>query len=334
MKIAFCEIEQDEKNRYQEALSDHELFFTEEKAQHVSDDAFFQVEILSPFIFSTLTKEILEKFPNLKLIATRSTGYDHVDLAYCQDKGITVVNVPSYGAHSVAEHTIALLLALSRKLVQSVNRSRRGDFGFEGLRGFDIAGKTLGVIGTGKIGEKVIRLALALEMKVLVYSHHPEELPSNPNLTSKSFDEVISQADVVTLHVPHTPQTHHLINKENIMKFKKGSILLNTARGQLVETQAILEGLEKGILRGAGLDVLEEEGMLKEERELLSSDILNSDEVRTRLLDHMLLDRDDVLYTSHNAFNSEESEEEIFKTTCDNIASFLVHTPQNIIKAS
>ncbi|HSA83829.1 MAG TPA: NAD(P)-dependent oxidoreductase [Patescibacteria group bacterium] len=334
MKIAFFEIAEWEKSHCEEALKDNELLFTDQKVQHCQDQSFFQAEIISPFIYSTLNKETLQKFPNLRLITTRSTGYDHIDLAYCQEKGITVANVPSYGAHSVAEHTLALIFAISRKIIESVNRSRRGDFGFEGLRGFDISGKTLGVIGSGKIGTKVIKLALALEMKVLVSSHHPEELPKDPNLASVSFDEVISKADIVTLHVPYTQETHHMINRDNLKQFKKGSVLINTARGGLIETRAILEGLEQGIFRGVGLDVLEEENFLKEEKELQASDFLNSPEVATRLLDHMLLDRDDVLYTSHNAFNSEESDNEILRVTHENITAFIVGSAQNTIKAS
>lgn len=331
MSISFFEIEEWEQVQIQQLFPGEELLFSSEKVQHETNEKMFQTAVLSTFIYSTLTREILSKFPNLKLIATRSTGYDHIDLNYCKEKGIVVVNVPSYGAHSVAEHTFALILAISRKIVQSVNRSRRGDFGFDGLRGFDIAGKTLGVIGAGKIGEKVIRLALALEMKVLLYARHPEEIQPRENLICVSFDDVISKSDIVTLHVPYTPETHHMINRENIKKFKKGSVLINTARGQLVETQAILDGLEQGILHAAGLDVLEEEGFLKEERELLTTDFLNSPDVKTRLLDHMLLDREDVFYTSHNAFNSVESVNQILRVTQENIKAFLQNTPQNVV---
>src|SRR3989338_9042928 len=148
-KIVFFEIEEWEKYPLQQLLDS---------------------QIISTFIYSTLTKETLAKFPNLKLVATRSTGFDHIDMAYCKEKGITVVNVPSYGAHSVAEHTFSLILAISRKLIPTIDRSRRGKFEIEDLKGFDLNGKTLGVVGAGKIGTKVIEIALCFGMKVLVYT--------------------------------------------------------------------------------------------------------------------------------------------------------------------
>ncbi len=329
-KIVFFEIEEWEKEYIQKAFPNNELIFTQNKAHEESIPEVFSASIISVFIYSALKKETIDKFPNLKLIATRSTGYDHIDLAYCKEKGITVVNVPSYGAHSVAEHTFMLILALSKKLIPTVDRTRRGNFSLEGLRGFDLSGKTIGVIGAGKIGRKVIDLALCFGMKVLVYTSHPEN--DRENLKYVPFDELISSSDFVSLHVPHTKETHHIINRENIKKFKKGSILINTARGPLVETQAILEGLETKTLLAAGLDVLEEECSLKEERELLTEDFLKACDIKTQLLNHVLLERDDVIFTSHNAFNSQEALMQILQITTGNIASYLAGKKENIVE--
>lgn len=330
--IAFFEVEEWEKEYLHKAFSNDTLYFTDEKAQSHLDPEFYQATIISTFIYSSLTPEVLSKFPNVKIIATRSTGYDHINMQYCKDKNITVMNVPSYGAHTVAEHTFALILALSRKLIETIARSRRGNYDLTDLTGFDLAGKTIGVIGAGKIGDKVVRLARAFEMQVLLYTRHPETVAGQDGIKAVSLDELLANADIVTLHVPYTPETHHIINKDNITKFKKGSILINTARGPLVETQAILHGLESGILKGAGLDVLEEECGLKEERELLTEEFFKSCDVRTQLMDHMLINRDDVLYTSHNGFNSAESVHQILDVTTDNINKLLLGNAQNIVK--
>lgn len=329
--IAFFEIEEWEKEYVHKAFPDAQLQFYTEKAHDVTTPEVYSASAISTFIYSELTAEVLGNYPNLTLIATRSTGFDHIDMNYCKEKNITVVNVPSYGAHTVAEHTFSLILALSRKLVQTVERSRRGNYELNDLTGFDLAGKTIGVVGAGKIGDKVVRLARAFEMQVLLYTRHPEEVAGQDGIKAVELDELFAGSDIVTLHLPHTEQTHHIINKENIQKFKKGSLLINTARGPLVETQAILYGLESGILRGAGLDVLEEECGLKEERELLTEEFFKSCDLKTQLLDHMLINRDDVLYTSHNGFNSTESVHQILDVTIDNVHKFLQGNVQNTV---
>lgn len=328
-QVIFFEVDEWEKEHIQAVMSGPELLLTANKVQDETNPEVFNAKVISTFIYSTLSRPVLEKFPNLKFIATRSTGYDHIDLAYCKEKGIVVANVPAYGAASVAEQTFALILSVSRKIVDSVNRSRRGDFSFEGLRGFDLNGKTLGVIGAGKIGQHVINIGLCFGMNVLVHTGHPAE--NKERLTYVSLDDLLTQSDIVTLHVPYTPETHHTINRENIKKFKKGSILINTARGGLVETQAILEGLETGILKAAGLDVLEEENDLKEERELLSDDYFKTHDIKTELIDHILLNRDDVFYTSHNAFNTVEALAQIIHTTAENIRAFSENRQENVV---
>jgi D-lactate dehydrogenase len=331
-KIVFFEVEDWEKKYIEGALSQYQPVLTTEKLEDATVSKYQDAEIISTFIYSTLTKEVLEKLPNLKFIATRSMGFDHIDITTCKEKGIIVSNVPTYGAHTVAEHTFALILAVSRKIIPSVERAKRGDFSSVGLTGFDLSGKTLGVIGTGHIGKNVCELGVAFGMKVLAFCHH-----TDPDLTAKgvsfvALDELLANADIVSLHLPHNSETEHIINKSNIGKFKKGAILINTARGALVETQAILTGLEKGILAGAGLDVLEEENALKEEREFLASEHIAKGDIQTELLDHILLDRNDVVITPHNAFNSIEALQEILETSLGNVKSFLNKAPVNIVE--
>jgi D-lactate dehydrogenase len=331
MQIAFFELEKWEEEYIKTNLKDNEVLMVSEKLTQETAANYTNAEIISIFIYTNLNKELIDKLPNLKFVATRSTGFDHIDLDYCKQKGITVSNVPTYGAHTVAEHTFALILSISRKIIPSVEQARRGDFSSEDLQGFDLAGKTLGIVGTGNIGKNVAKIALSFDMHVLAFSR-----TQDPELVSKGvqylpLDEVLGKSDVVSLHLPHTKETEHIINLSNINKFKKGVILINTARGSLVETQCILEGLEKGIFSAVGLDVLEEEAHLKEEREFLSTEYLKTADLKTELINHVLLTRDDVVITPHNAFNSKEAVEEILESTVSNINNYLNKTPSNVI---
>jgi D-lactate dehydrogenase len=331
-KIVFFEVEDWEKKYIEVALSGEQPVLTAEKLEESTVSQYADVEIISIFIYSSITKALLEKLPNLKFIATRSMGFDHIDTATCKEKGIIVANVPTYGAHTVAEHTFALMLAVSRKIIPSVERAKRGDFSSVGLTGFDLFGKTLGVIGTGHIGKNVSELGLSFGMKVIAYCHHTDADLTAKGVNYVTLDELLAASDVITLHLPHNSETEHIINMGNVDKIKKGAILINTARGALVETQAILTGLEKGILSGVGLDVLEEENALKEEREFLASEHIAKGDIQTELLDHILLNRNDVVITPHNAFNSIEALQEILETSLGNVKSFLNKTPVNIVE--
>lgn len=330
-KIVFFDTEKWEENYVKNGLLGLDAVITSEKLDATTVSKYKDTEIASCFIYSTLTKDILEKLPNLKFIATRSMGYDHIDLDYCREKNIKVSNVPTYGAHTVAEHTFALILAISRKIVPSVEQARRGDFSSVGLEGFDLNGKTLGVIGTGNIGANVCEIGLSFGMKVLAFSRTQNQELLAKGIKYVSLDELLGGSDVITLHLPHTKETEHLINLSNLDKIKKGAILINTARGALVETAAIAEGLEKGILAAAGLDVLEEEAHLREEKEFLSEEYLKNVDIKTELLNHVLLTRDDVVITPHNAFNSKEAVEEIMEVSVANIKAFIGNNPQNLV---
>lgn len=331
MKIAFFEIEDWEKPYIDQKLRVHEITYSAEHLTEQDLPSLKETECLSVFIYSQLTKEILEKLPNLKLITTRSTGYDHIDLTYCREKNITVCNVPEYGTHTVAEHTFALILAISRKLLPSVARASKGDFSLDGLRGFDLYKKTLGIVGLGNIGTSVAQIGKGFGMDVLAYARHPDiELAKRIGFMYVDFDHLLTVSDIVTLHLPLTPQTTHIINIENVHTLKKGAVLINTARGGLIETEAILSGLQEGILSGVGIDVLEEECGIKEERELLAGKFLETCDLKTQLLNHVLLTRDDVIVTPHNAFNSNEALHTILDVTVENIVDFTGNHPRNL----
>ncbi|MBI1884069.1 MAG: hydroxyacid dehydrogenase [Chlamydiae bacterium] len=331
MKIAFFEVSQSEKPFLKKSkfLKDHEIeIFPEEISLKLLKEI-PDCEILSTFIYSKVSADHLKILPKLQLIATRSTGFDHIDLTTCRARKIQVVNVPHYGENTVAEHTFALILSLSRNVHKAYIRTTRGDFSLEGLQGFDLKGKTMGIIGTGRIGLHVIQMAKGFGMKVL--AHDPQTQPFLAEVLGFEyvpFDCLLSSSDIISLHCPYNVKTHHLINEERIKTIKKGALLINTARGGLVDTHALTQGLDSGILRGAGLDVLEEEEMIKEEQELLSK---NYPEEKLRLLvqNHILLHRENVVITPHMAFNSREALNRILETTLQNMECFANGKPQN-----
>lgn len=328
-KIVFFGVTEKEEEYYQNKLFKYKPLFVREQINEKNLDSASDAEIIAPR--GPVDQKMIEKMPELKLIVTRSTGFDHIDLDCCKKKKILVANVPSYGERTIAEHTFALILALSRKLIHSSQRTKEGDFSLDGLAGFQLHGKTIGVIGAGHIGKRVIEIARGFGMKVLVFTRNPDKKMEESGVKFVPLDMLLASSDIVTIHVPHNKDTYHLINTQNIRKFKKGSLLINTARGAVVETEAILEGLEQGILKGAGLDVLEEECYLKEEQELLTKEFLKVCNLKTQLLNHVLIKRDDVIITPHNAFNSPESLEQIKETTVENIKSYLEGKPVNIV---
>ncbi len=307
--------------------------FIEGRPDQADSSVLRQMDIASVFIYSHVDAAILKKSPRLKLIATRSTGFDHIDLAMSQKKKITVCNVPFYGENTVAEHTFALILALSRKVHQGYLRTIRGDFSFEGLQGFDLKGKTIGIIGTGHIGLHAIRMAVGFGMKVVAFDVVKNSfMEETLGFSYVSFDELLVQSDIISLHAPYNSATHHMINMGNIRKIKRGALLINTARGALVETEAMTKALDEGILSGAGLDVLEGEDLIKEERQILSHEFSVSN-LKTLLQNHILLNRENVVITPHIAFNSKEAFQRILDTTIENIRAFLKGTPKNKVNA-
>lgn len=331
MRIAFFEIEEWEKEFLTRKLTGHELRF-ETTPLTSETNGLEDIEILSIFIYSEISQELLSKMPRLKMIVTRSTGFDHIDIEACKAKNITVTNVPEYGTQTVAEHTFALLLALSRKIIPSIERSRRSDFSLEGLRGFDLYRKTIGVIGAGNIGQAVIRIAKGFGMDVLVHSRtHNIELAQKLGFMYVDLDHLLKVSDIITYHVPLNDETKHMFNKETLPKLKKGVIVLNTARGGIIETESLLMGLEQEIIGGAGIDVLEEECYVKEERQLLTEQFLKECDLKTQLLNHVLLTKDNVLVTAHNAFNSHEALQRILDVTVENVLSFVQEKPINTV---
>jgi len=329
MKIAFFEIQGWEKRFLKKELKDHKIEFIKENLSEENVSKFKDFDAISVFIYSNITKKLLKKLPKLKLITTRSTGFDHIDTTTCKKKKITVCNVPFYGENTVAEHTFALILALSRNVHKSYLRTLRNDFSITGLKGFDLKGKTLGVIGAGHIGLHVIRIAKGFGMEVIGFDpHHNTFLEEVLDFKYDTLEGLLKKSDIISLHVPSNKHTHHLINKNNISLIKKGAILINTARGEVIDTEALIEALDKGIIAGAGLDVLEGEELIMEEKELLYNQN-NVKHLREVVRDRILLSKDNVVFTPHIAFYSQEALERIIKTTANNILGFQNQSTRN-----
>lgn len=332
VKMAFFEME-DWEQQYvrQSALAECNPLISAERLTSENASEAADAEIVSIFIYSEIDKEMLDKLPNVKLICTRSTGYDHIDLEECKRRGITVTNVPYYGENTVAEHAFGLILSLSRKIYKAVLRTTRLDFSLQGLRGFDLKDRTIGVIGAGRIGLHVVRIAKGFGMNVLVFDVRQEQLLAEVlGFKYASFEEILGTSDVITIHAPLNKATFHLINRENIHMIKRGAILINTARGSIVETEALIAALNEGIIAGAGLDVFEGEESVKEETALLSQQ-LPGEKLREIVLSYALLHRDNVVITPHIAFYSDEALRRIMQTTEDNVFKFLNGTQPNFI---
>ena len=331
--IAFFGLESWEKAYLTKKLPLYKLVFVDKNLDENTLQNARNAEAIGIFIYSHITPSIIKKLPTLKYIITLSTGFDHVDLDATEHHNIVVSNVPAYGDNTVAEHTFALLLALTRNIIPSIERTRRGNFDLTELRGIDLKGKTIGIVGMGRIGSCTARIAKGFQMNILAFDPFPnQQFARELGFTyAKTLDELLKKSDILSLHAPYTKQTHHLINTKNVLTIKKGGILINTARGGLIQTEALLLGLQKNIFKGIGLDVLEEECFVKEEKQLLTKNFQKTCDYKTILQEHMLIEYNNVLITPHNAFNSEESVQRILDTTVENINAFFKGKPVNVV---
>lgn len=332
MNIGFFELENWEKEYFQKEIKDANLIFSDSPLKEDFPNL-ASLSIIVIFIHSQITKEILDKMPNLKFITTMSTGFDHIDTAECKRRNIIISNVPTYGESTVAEHTFALLLAISRRIIESVDKTKRGEFMPTGLTGFELKGKTLGVIGVGSIGKNVIKIAKGFGMNVIAFKRIPDYvLEKELGFKFVDINVLYRQSDIITLHLPYSKETHHIVNEEAFSMMKKGVVIINTARGGLIDSTALLNSLISEKVAFAGLDVLEEEPLLQEERDILSK-TFDKEKLVSVLQDHMLVNNPRVLVTPHNAFNSDEALHSILQTTHENLAAFLNNAPTNTVSA-
>lgn len=331
-KICFYDVSADEEHAFSNLPGEHDVQIVNEQLNddNVAEDA----EVISVFVTSTVNEKILKKMPKLKLIACRSTGFNNIDLAVAKELDIAVTNVPTYGEHTVAEYTFGLLLSLTRKINMSESQMFIGQVDASQLHGIDLKNKTLGIIGSGRIGKNVARIAEAFGMKVLIYD--PYYKP-DANLQAKqvTLAELAETSDVISLHAPLTDSNRHIINASLFNKMKDGVYIINTARGELVDGSALISAIKSGKVAGAGIDVLEDERLLDiDEEELL----LKRGKKTKVALEHvvantLLMRMPNVILTSHNAYNTKEAIERINQTTIENIKHYLAGALQNEVLA-
>ncbi len=312
--------------------NEFELKFFNEPVAGVPAALKEKADILSVFIRSNCGEEELEKWAELDYIATRSTGFDHIELDYCRRNKIEVSNVPTYGDNTVAEHTFALILSLSRKLYQAVQCTRNGDYSdCDDLRGFDLRGKTLGVIGAGNIGKHVIKMARGFGMEVLAFDVNRDHFIADLlGFEYVKLDEIFTAAEIISLHCPLNDATRHILDREEFKKCRDGVLIINTSRGELINTEALLEALDSDKVAGAGLDVVEGEELILEEPRLNEKDFPR-EQLEQLIQNNRLVKRDDVVFTPHMAYNSREAIERILATTAANIRSYLEGSPANTV---
>jgi D-lactate dehydrogenase len=306
----------------------HELVFLEPRLSVATAPLADGADAVCAFVNDDLGRPVLERLhaAGTRLVALRCAGFNHVDLAAAAELGITVARVPGYSPHAVAEHAVGLVLALDRKLHRAYNRVRENNFALTGLLGFDLRGRTVGVVGTGQIGAVFARIMLGFGCRVLAYDPFPDPSCEAGGVEYVDLPSLLAQAHVVSLHCPLTPQTHHLLDAAAVAQMRDGVMLINTSRGALVDTAAVIDGLKRGRIGFLGLDVYEEEADLFFED---LSDRVVGDDVFARLLTFP-----NVLITGHQAFFTAEALTAIARTTLDNVTGFEQGGPLQLVPSA
>lgn len=318
MKIAVFSTKTYDRTFLEAANADHghQLVFLEPRLTLETTPLAAGFPAVCAFVNDQLGAPVLSELARqgTRLIALRCAGFNNVDLAVAHDLGITVGRVPAYSPYAVAEHTVGLMLTLNRKIHRAYNRVREGNFALQGLLGFDLHGRTVGVIGTGQIGVIVARIMRGFGCRVLAYDPYPNPQCEELGVSYVSLPELFSASDIITLHCPLTPQTYHLISAEALTQMRDGVMLINTGRGALIDTQSVTEALKSGKVGYLGLDVYEEEAKLFFED---LSDRVIQDDVFTRLLTFP-----NVIITGHQGFFTAEALHNIVDTTLANVTAF------------
>ncbi len=335
-QITFYDVSQIDRQQLEALLRDHPEHSTRYVVESISDQNINpDAEVISVFVTSSVNDALMAKMPNLKLIACRSTGFNTIDLDAAKARNIKVVNVPTYGENTVAEYAFTLILALTRKLFDTKSAVNSSRIDPSELTGMDLSGKTIGIVGMGHIGAHMAKIAKGFDMNVIAYDPKQNiELAKEVGFTYKSLDELIRSSDIVSIHVPYMPATHHLINDTLLRSAKRGQVLINTARGEIIDTKALVQALQSKTIAAAGLDVIEGEKLLNINEELL---LLRRDKIPFEMLEesmeiNILKTMSNVIITPHNAYNTSEAIKRINRTTVDNIIAFLDDKPTNEVK--
>ncbi|MCW5947097.1 MAG: hypothetical protein KIT74_08715 [Fimbriimonadales bacterium] len=326
MKALFTECKEGDLEFYPSALQGIEVEATTLSLKEIHPDP--ETSVLSVMVHSPVGEVEMEQLPKLRLITTRSTGFDHIDLITASKKGIVVCNIPDYGSRTIAEHTILLLLAIMRRLPAARAPIESGRFSLEGLLGFDMFGKTLGVVGTGLIGGEVARMARCLGLRTIGFD--PQPIPGKVD-QYVTLEALLSESDAIAICCPLNPQTRHMIGREEFRKMKRGVFIVNTARGAIIDSSALLNALESGHVACAGLDVLEREDLMRIGANALNQYSMTEEEKAIVSINLRLMKHPNVLVTPHMAFYTQEARQRIRTQTVENILSFLKGKPIRVV---
>ena len=320
-----------ERQAFQVIEADHDVTYQNESVS--VDSLNKEAEIVSVFVSSTIDSKVIDALPKLKLIACRSTGFNNVDIEAAKKRGIPVVTVPTYGEHTVAEFTLGLMIALLRKIITDAEQMLANSDEKKHVHGTDLQGKTLGIVGLGRIGRNVATLAQAFGMSVIAYDPFAEGPPKGVSMID--LEKLCKQADVVSLHAPLTSDNKHLVSTELIDTMRDGVYIINTARGELIDTAALVAALKNGKVAGAALDVLEDENLtdFHEEQLLLKRGHLTRELMEHAIANSILMRMPNVILTNHNAYNTVEAIGRINQTTLNNIKHYLVGNVANEVSA-
>jgi len=326
-KVIYFDVQDDEKEFLKvnnEGKYDYQIFSESLTQLTPLAPEIIDANIISIFTTSRISKEILKQFPKLELIALRSVGYNHVDLDYCNQRGIVVENTPNYGNKSVAEFAMALLLNVCRKITKASNAYKEIGVDTQLLIGEEICGKTVGIVGLGAIGGEFARLAHGFDMKILGYDlFRNERLVKEYGVSYTDFQTLLTNSDVISIHAPLTKDNKHMFDEKAFSKMKSNAILINTARGEHIDTQALYNALKNRQIAGAGLDVLESEETIADEDYLVDISRLNEKTLMQTILNTRLQQLSNVIITPHIAYNTNEAIQRILNTTMANIDMFV-----------
>ena len=334
MKMLLFDFRESEKPFFEKnEFTDFEITFIPEPLNEnfkLTEQQLEETDVVCTFINSDVTENVLKKFKNLRVVATRSTGYNHIDIKYCTQNNISVFNVEEYGQRSVAQFTIMLILALVRKLLPAYLDMKQNVVSHASYEGQNLEGMTLGMIGCGSIGGAVAHMAHTFGMNILVNSYMKRR-DITPFAKYTTLEELYEKSDIISLHLPYNPENYHMISSEEFKKMKNGVYIINTARGELLDIVALYEALLCGKVAGAALDVLECEYLaVKQDNVVEDIKIANAKCVTSALITQKLLSRNDVIITPHIGYNTQESVETLLETTFNNVRDFYkgMHTNQ------
>lgn len=332
-KVVFFDVEDEEKDFLNKNCSGkYEYYLLSQQLNDISQisEDIKDAEIISCFTTSRVSAEVLSNFSNLKLIALRSVGFNHIDLDYCRQHNIVVENSPNYGNKSVAEFAFGLMLDVCRKITQASLAFREMEINPKNTIGSELGGKTVGVVGLGAIGSEFAKLAYGFDMKILGYDLiRRENLIDNYQVEYTDFDTLLEKSDFISLHSPLTKDNFHMFSEDSFKKMKPSAVLINTARGELIDTQALYNALVKKEIAGAGLDVLESEETISDLDYLSDISRLNNNTLKDTVLNTRLFQMSNVVITPHIAYNTIEAIYRILDTTIKNIDAFSQGIIQN-----